>query len=198
MKIKHIVTITGLLTVMTATTPLLAETSAYRYLEAQHTQIDHSDGDLDNGLGIEVSIPLTDNWYVTGSNTKNDFTTDTGVEGEFTNWFLGAGYAWQLSNENSLYLQVSAETQKLTADIATIDERGASIELGNHYQLNESWVFSAHARFSDINIADDAGRSDEFYFGARIDYQLNDNFQLGLGYETGEFDRADFALRFNF
>ena len=198
MKLNRTISFSTILITMLLASPIQAEHSSFSFLEVQSAQIDHSDVDSDGGFGIEFSLSFADNWYVTGNNTENDFTFEDGTEGEYTNWLLGIGHYWSLSDSNDIYLQLSAETQKLKVAAGNIDERGASIEFGSIYQLNESWNFTAHARYSDINITSSDDRSEEFYFGGRFDYAFSDQLQIGLGYEAGDFDRLDLALRFNF
>jgi len=179
-------------------TSALANNDHFDYLEVQFVQQNHSDVDFDNSYGIEGSITFYGDWYLTGNTSKSEFVTDTAEKADYTNWFLGIGHSWSLSDLTKIYAQLSAETQKLESDIAKRDQRGASIEVGTVYQLNDSWSFTAHTRFSDININSNDDRSQEFYIGGRIDYSLSQKLQLGLGYEVGEFDRLNIAIRFNF
>lgn len=198
MKLNHTISLSSILLTMLFSSSTQAEHNPFNYLEVQSAQIDHSDVDSDPGFGIDMSLSFANNWYITGNNVGNDFTFEDGTEGDYTNWFLGVGHFWSLSESNDIYLQVSAETQKLKVAATSIDQRGASIEFGSIYQLNDSWSFTAHARFSDINITSNNDRSEEFYFGGRFDYAINEQLQIGLSYETGDFDRLDFTLRFNF
>ncbi|TQV74936.1 porin family protein [Aliikangiella marina] len=175
-----------------------AKANEFGYLEAQVTQVSQSDVTADTGYGIELSIPLSEKWYLIGSNIQSELISDIGVEMDFTNWYLGAGRHWTISPTSTLYLQLSAETQKLAADIGRTDRRGASFELGNHYRVNDNWVLTAYGRYSDINIASMNDRSDEFYFGARLSYQFKPNLEIGFGYESGDFSRTELGLRFRF
>lgn len=170
----------------------------YRYLELGGAQYEHNDARLDLGVSLELSIPLFKHWYLTGENTQNDFDTFIGPDGEFTHWQLGVGYRWKYSPNFRPYLQLSAETQKLETSEAKAEERGVSVELGGDYQLNPRWTLSPYSRFSDINIAEGSGRANEFYFGATINYQVNDTFDINASYEIGEFSRSEVAFRFKF
>ena len=187
-----------LLTSSLIITSASADNSHFDYLEVQFVQQNHNDVDFDNSFGIEGSATFYNNWYLTGNTSKSEFATDIGVEADYTNWFLGVGHYWSLNEDTEIYAQLSAETQKIKSAMTSNDQRGASIELGTIYQLNEPLSFTAHARFSDININSNEDRSQEFYFGGRIDYSLSQQFQIGLGYEIGEFDRLNLGLRFSF
>lgn len=172
--------------------------SEFSFVETQYAHINHNDIDADAGIGIELSIPFNDSWYVTGSNTQSKITSDLDQQLDFTNWFLGVGHFWSWSTTSDIYLQISAETQKLEAEAGRFDKRGASIELGNHYWISDQWLLTIYGRFSDINISDVSDRSSELYFGARLSYKLSESFKLGIGIESGDFDRSELALRFNF
>lgn len=171
----------------------------FSYLEAQFAHIQHSDISTQGNLGIELALPIFDNWFIIGNRTVNDFTQDTlGIEMEYTHWLLGGGYFWTLSESNDLYLQVSAETQRLENRQADEGRRGASIELGSLYNLSDNFDLNIHARYSDINISKSEDRENEFYFGGRLDYKLSPDYKVSLGYEIGDFDRLDVSVRFNF
>ena len=167
-------------------------------LRAAVVTIDQDDIDTSSGLGLGFKLPLTENWYIDAKHLSVDVTTDMNIDADYTNWYLGVGHSWSVSETASVYLQLSAETQRLKAGPVSLDERGASIELGSHIELNTAWDAEFYGRFSDINITESEPRSSEFYFGARVSYTIIDNLSIALSYETGEFEQAMLGVNFNF
>ena len=167
-------------------------------LQIEGTQYEHDDARFDTGPGITLEIPLAQNWYLTGMNSRNDLEVNFNQTAEFVHWMLGVGYRWELNRGNHVFVEVKSETQKLSTADAQIEERGASIVLGGNYQLSEQWNLTPHVRFSDINIAEGTGRSDEVFFGAELGYQVNGSWSLGVNYESGDYSRSGFFAKFSF
>jgi hypothetical protein len=159
----------------------------YSYVQVGYDEFDDSDGD---GLSLEGSFELTDDWHVVASYGAGDLDNGTDLD----TWALGAGYRHALKNNVDLYgrvLYINSEFDGPGLG-GGVDEDGLGLQLRIRALVNDDFEVEGGIQHIDVFDSDTS-------LQAGVRYHFNDTFSAGLGLTfAGDADSLGINARFAF
>ncbi len=160
----------------------------YTYLQGSYEVVDIDPLDIDGeGLGLDASIGITDQFYLVGSyqGTGLDFDVD------LTRWTAGLGFHGQMTNNIDLFAEASYLYIEADGPVETADDNGLLGRVGLRSNLSDIVELQGAARYDDL--------SEEFGFDAGVLLNLTENFSLGVfGLWEDEVTTYRAGVRFGF
>lgn len=216
---------------------LLAPASAtadvsYTYLELDYVNVDTdlservADTDVDarlktdddGGFRLGGSWNFYDNWHVFGEyqQAENDIDIDGTVTGtpinasgdfDVTRWRLGAGYAYPLKPELSLYGRLSYDYIEFDdvdvtgVDDLDTDDDGLGAEAGVRWFAATPFELQGYVRYTsvgDVETDDEDEFDNDVLVGVSARYYFKDMYGIQAGYEIGEINTFNIGARVQF
>lgn len=158
------------------TTPVLAQTPSYNYLQLSYQELDLDDGglgiDIDgDGLAGEGSFVIADNWHV----FANFSTADFGSGVDLTQINLGAGYHADISPTTNFFTNLLWVNAEVDTPFGGADEDGFGLSVGLRSNLNDNVELEGALSYVDLGDG-----SDGIAVGGAAWYRFNTEFSIGL------------------
>ena len=171
-----------------AATPALAGDLSYSYVGGsfQSIEIDNDFGpDPDgDGLAVEVSFDIANNWDLLGEYGKGDL--NFGLDYDVTSF--GVGYHAPFSDRVDLYAALTYESR----DFGFADDSGYGIAVGVRGYASDKVELQGRVSYIDIGDFDDTS------IGGTALYEFNERFALGLDIDAGDVTIVGLTARFYF
>jgi hypothetical protein len=145
----------------------------YNYIQASYQQVEYDDFDDDgDGLGLDVSFALSDNFHLFGGYAGLDVDTDVDTSA----WHAGVGLNGSISALMDVVIRLSYETQEIDLPGGgTLDNDGYGLSAGVRVGANEWIELYGSISYVDRDSGSETGLDAGFLFN------IGDAFAVGLG-----------------
>jgi Outer membrane protein beta-barrel domain len=129
-------------------------TYSYADLAYVTTDIDGVDEELD-GFALRGSLEVTDRAFIFG--TYADQTAESGgVDVDYTNFTLGGGYAWPLSDSADLYGKLGYVSAEVEVDVPgfggfSVDDDGFMLGAGLRGRVSQQFELEGAVNYTDFS-----------------------------------------------
>lgn len=158
---------------------------SYSYAELRFVDVDFRGGD---GLRLNGSYELQDNWLIVGGVTSLDFDNNVDI----TILELGAGYIWKYSDDFDLTSSLRIVRTDTDAAGVSTDDTGFGLSAGIRGLLSPQ--FEIRGSVNHINLD-----NSDTYLELAGDYYFTEQFSAGLTLEfAGDTDAFTIGARWYF
>ncbi len=158
---------------------------SYTYAELRFVDVDFRGGD---GLRLNGSYALQNNWLIVGGLTALDFDNNVDI----TTLELGAGYIWKYSDDFDLTSTLRIVRSDIDAAGVSTDDTGFGLSAGIRGLLSPE--FEIRGSVNHINLDDS-----DTYLELAGDYYFTENFAAGVTLEfAGDTDAFTIGARWYF
>ncbi len=162
----------------------MAESPNWTYIDASYVSSDLGDAEPE-GFEIRGSYEINDMFFIDGSYTDQDDDINTAIgdfDFEFSNFDLGVGAKYGLSETTDVYGRVAWQSWDIETDLDDDDDNGYSAAVGIRSVVWQGLELNAEAGYIDVGDFFDG----EGFFEVGGIYNLANG--LGLGVSYGEID----------
>ena len=174
-----------------------AESPSWTYIDASYVSSDLNAAEPE-GLELRGSYKINDLFFVDGSYTDQDDDISTAfgdVDIELSNFDLGVGARYGLSETTDVYGRVAWQNWDIETDFDDEDENGYSAAVGVRSLVWEGLELNAEAGYIDVGDFIDG----EFFFEVGGIYNLANGFGLGVSYgEIDDLETWKATIRYSF
>lgn len=186
---KRILLFAGLLSIhgfaTAQTDQVQSSTFDYNYAELRFVDADRADGD---GLRINGSYELTDNWLVVGGLTELDFNNNV----DSTTFEIGGGYVHDYSSNWDLIGTARFVRVDVDTPFGGGDDNGLALSAGARGWLMPQFELRGSVNHLNLDNSDT-------YLELAGDYHFSQSFTAGLSLEfAGDDDAFTFGARWFF
>lgn len=169
-----------------------AQNLNYTYFDLGVSYIDIDDFDSGYDLGMKASVEIANNWHVFADVERAEIET-AGVDVDFRELFVAAGYHWALSDTSDLFARLGgAEVKANVPGNNSVSEDGFGVEFGLRSQFSEQFEAGASLRYLDLD------NSDEAAVHLEGQYFFDPNWALTADVKIGEESKGIFfGVRLN-
>jgi hypothetical protein len=157
----------------------------YDYVELRFVDVDSNGGD---GIRLNGSYNLGNNWLVVGGLTSLDFNSNV----DTTTWELGVGYVWDYSNDFDLLSTLRYARAEIDTPGGSADDNGFAFSAGARGMLTPEFEIRGSVNHVSFDNSDT-------YLELAGDYHFSRQFAAGLSVEfAGDTDVITVGARWFF